>query len=154
MHVKRGHHLVRRGPHLFPKRKSARPSRVNRDIDQRPSTEKRSVICDPFVMAPSPERHTPPKTMVESPASPNHSAELMLSQSRSNSLHDPEDDDRTPFLDNPDRESGWRIKLNQHSERVRNFSRSKRNVIVGLLSVILVVLIVVAFMSWRLFDRE
>ena len=154
MHVKRGHHLVRRGPHLFPKRKSARPSRVNRDIDQRPSTEKRSVICDPFVMAPSPERHTPPKIIIDSPASPNHSAELMLSQSRPNSLHDPEDDDRTPFLDNPDRESGWRIKLNQHSERVRNFSRSKRNVIVGLLSVILVVLIVVAFMSWRLFDRE
>jgi gamma-glutamyltranspeptidase/glutathione hydrolase/leukotriene-C4 hydrolase len=77
----------------------------------------------------------------------------MLSDSRENSFHE-DNDDRTPFLDNPERESGWRTELDKHSERVRNLSRNKRNVIVGLLSVILVMLIVVAFMSWRLFDRE
>lgn len=129
-------------------------SYCNRDIDRRPSTDLKTRNLRSLIMPSSPERHTPPKIIVESPASPDHAAELMLSRSRSNSLNDPEDDDRTPFLDNSDPESGWRIKLNKHSERVRNFSRSKRNVIVGLLSVILVVLIVVWFMSWRLFDRE
>jgi Gamma-glutamyltranspeptidase len=150
---KTGHHLVRRDLSLSPTgNRPAHPEFLIAIGD--PQTEKRSVIRDPWIMAPSPERSTPPKIIVERPDSPNHPAELMLSQSRSNSLHEPEDDDRTPFLDNPDHEPGWRIKLNKHSERVRNLSRSKRNVIVGLLSVILVVLIVVAFMSWRLFDRE
>lgn len=104
-------------------------------------------------MPSSPERVAAPKITIDNPDSPNHPSELMLSHSRENSINEA-DDDRTPFLDNPEQEPGWRIKLNKHSDRIRNISRSKRNVIVGLLSLILVVLIVVAFMSWRLFDRE
>jgi len=104
-------------------------------------------------MPSSQERGPTPKIVIEHPDSPNHPSERMLSHSRENST-DEIDDDRTPFLDNPDQEPGWRIKLNKHSERVRNLSRSKRNVIVGLLSLVLVVFIVLAFMSWRLFDRE
>jgi hypothetical protein len=101
-------------------------------------------------MAPSPVRGTP-KIVVDSPNDPS---ELLLEHSAEEEVHG-QDDDRTPFLDNPQEDTrGWRHKVRGHSERIRKFSQSKRNVIVGLLSILLVALIVVAFMTWRLFDRE
>jgi len=103
-----------------------------------------------------------PRIVVDNSESSNHPSDMLLNQgSRSNSFQHDRDDDRTPFLDNPATESldpqhrqGWTHKLRSSSERMRAFSKRKRNVIVGLLSIFLVVLLVVAFMSWRLFDRE
>lgn len=95
-----------------------------------------------------------PRIVVENPQSPNDPSEL-LEQSAEEEGH-AQDDDRTPFLDNHHEQAtrGWRHKFKGHSDRIRTFSRSKRNVIVGLLSIILVVLVVVAFMTWRLFDKD
>jgi Gamma-glutamyltranspeptidase len=93
-----------------------------------------------------------PKIVVDNSDSPNNSHEHLLSQSPQDSFHE-QDDDRTPFLDNPE-SSTWKTQFRISSERVRNFSSKKRNVIVGLLTVILVVLITVGFMSWRLIDKR
>src|SRR5208282_2160725 len=84
--------------------------------------------------------------VINNPDSPNHPSQALESPSRANSFQG-EPDDRTPFL-NPDQ----RIKPSSGS-RWRDFAHKKRNLIVGLLTAILVVMIVLAFMSWRLFDK-
>lgn len=99
-------------------------------------------------MSPSPS--PTPKIVIANPGSPSHPSDVLESQFRENSLQG-EPDDRTPLLENhPDQ----RIKPSSRSRRWRDFSHKKLNVIVGLLSVFLVVVIVLAFISWRLFDKE
>ena len=85
---------------------------------------------------------------MDNPDSPNHPSEVRESQSRDNSFQGLPDD-RTALLDNPDQ----LIKPSPRSRRWRNFSNKKRNIIVRLLSIFLVVMIVLAFMSWRLLDK-
>jgi hypothetical protein len=98
-------------------------------------------------MGPSTSRSSTPRIVVDHSDSPDPS-EVLESHDQGTAETD---DDRAPLLQH---RRGWGGKLRHHSERIRGFSTRKRNVIVGLLSVILAVLIVVAFMSWRLFDRE
>ena len=104
-------------------------------------------------MTPSPDRGTTPKIVVDRPDSPHDPSELLIERGSQEESFHAEEDDRTPFLDSDSQQSRWRRNFKNTSDRVRDISRSKRNVIVGLLSILLVVMIVVAFMGWRLFDR-
>jgi hypothetical protein len=90
-----------------------------------------------------------PRIVVDDPEAADRPSNL-LSDPQDETIHE-NDNDQTPFLQNAS--TGWTGKFQQGSERIRDFSKRKRNVIVGGLSIILVVLIVVAFMAWRLVDR-
>jgi hypothetical protein len=104
-------------------------------------------------MGPSPERGNPPKIIVDSPRATSPS-ELLEEGSREGHSPHGEDDDRTPFLDNDLIESQFRRQFKRTSDRFRMFSQGKRNIIVGLLSILLVAMIVISFMAWRLVDRD
>jgi gamma-glutamyltranspeptidase / glutathione hydrolase / leukotriene-C4 hydrolase len=61
-----------------------------------------------------------------------------------------EGDDESPLLNDTLSRSGWRTTLHR---RVSDLQRLKKNAVVGVLTVLLIMFIVLAFMAWRLFDR-
>lgn len=100
-------------------------------------------------MPPSADRTSTPRIVVDNPDSPNHPSEVLLSQSRENSL-EAQDDNRAPLLNNSNPESNRETKR----QRWRDCTRQKRNVIVGLLTIALMVMIIMAFISRTLLDKE
>ena len=104
-------------------------------------------------MALSPNRGVAFKTIVDSLEDPSPS-DIVEHGSREDSSFHTEGDDRTPFLDNEFSERLWRWKFKHASDHVRAFSRKKKHVVISVLSVMLVACIVIAFMTWRIWDRE
>jgi hypothetical protein len=106
-------------------------------------------------MSRSPSRSPAPKILVDNPDSDTHPSSLLLSASRQDPSQDDIDNDtandRTALLPPPlpsDQDAPPRFRKSQW----RDFSHRKRNVIVGLLTLILLVLIVTAVLAWRLID--
>ena len=92
------------------------------------------------------------KIGTENPDFPGHRlSEVHEPESRDNSFHG-QPDDRIPFLRN-DAESDHPGKSSR-STRCCQFSDRNRKVVVGSLSLLLVIMIVFAFMTWRLFEKE
>ena len=100
-------------------------------------------------MSPSPSPE--PEIAIGNPECANDPSQVLESRSRENSFQG-QPDDRTPLLDS--NASGQWMKPSSSSTRWRDFPHRKRNVILALLNVILAVMIIFAFISWRLFDKE
>jgi len=106
-------------------------------------------------MSRSSSRSPAPKILIDDPDSDTHPSSLLLSTSQENPSQDNTDnsDERTALLPPPlpsDQDTPPKFRKSQW----RDFSHRKRNVIVGLLTLILLVLLSTAFMAWLFIDLE
>src|SRR5277367_6793190 len=108
-------------------------------------------------MSRSPPRSPAPKVLINNPDSETHPSSLLLSTSREEPPQDDNDNDtpndRTALLP-PSLPSDQDAPPKFRKSQWRDFSQRKRNVIVGLLIVILLVLVVTAVLAWRLIDVD
>jgi len=108
-------------------------------------------------MSRSPSRSPAPKILIDNPDSETHPSSLLLSTSQEDPSQAQNDDDtsndRTALLP-PSLPSDQDPPAKFRKSQWRDFSHRKRNIIVGLLTVILLVLVATAVLAWRLIDVQ